>query len=108
VRFLNEAISAAVGTEPYKFSLIELGNMAGAERYSDLHDRLFTFFESLKPYREWGDFQMVEELPRPRPLPLLIDPSILYGHFHAWLWDQPGEKDPDLLFTLQHYLKNVN
>jgi DNA polymerase III epsilon subunit-like protein len=23
-----------------------------------------------------------------------------------WLWDQPGQKDPDLLFTLRHYLDN--
>ena len=22
-----------------------------------------------------------------------------------WLWEQPGQKDPDLMFTLRHYLK---
>jgi hypothetical protein len=88
IRFLGEAIAAAVGVGPNMFSVAELGTLAADKRYGDLHDALFAYFDSLEPYRKWGDFQMLATLPRPRPLQLLIEPSILYGHFRAWLRKQ--------------------
>lgn len=88
VKFLAEACAAVAGVEPGKFSMEELGELWAERRYGDAEDDLFTFFESLKPYRKFGDFQMLAELPRPRPLQLHIDPGILYGHFRAWLRKQ--------------------
>jgi hypothetical protein len=92
-KFLAEACAAAAGVEPGKFSMEELGKLWGERRYGDAEDDLFAFFDSLKPYREFSDFQMLAELRRPRPLRLHIDPSILYGHFRAWLRREGIEPD---------------
>jgi hypothetical protein len=84
-RFLAEALAAAAGVEVGECPIRELGEFAADERYGDAHDRLFMYFESLKPYREFGDFQNLAALPRPAPLQILIEPHILYGHFRSWL-----------------------
>lgn len=91
--FLAEALAAAAGVEIAQHSIRELGAVASDERYGDAHDRLFTYFESLKPYRKFGDFQNLATPPRPSPLQILIEPHILYGHFRAWLRKQG--LDPD-------------
>lgn len=83
--FLGDVLAAAAGVEPGIVSFRELGEFAADERYSDAHDRLFGYFESLKPCRRFGDFQGLATIPLPRPLQLHINPSILHGHFRAWL-----------------------
>lgn len=92
-RFLGDVLAVAAGVEPHKFSLHDLGEFAADEGHCDSHDRLFGYFESLKPYRRFGDFQGLETLPLPKPLQLHIDPYILRGHFRAWLRKQGIEPD---------------
>lgn len=92
-KFLAEACAAVAGVEPGTFSMEELGKLWSERRYGDAEDDLIAFFDGLKPYRMFGDFQMVAELPLPRPLRLHIDPSILYGHFRAWLRKQGIKPD---------------
>lgn len=58
------------------------------ERHSNALDALRRYFETLEPYREWGDFQMGRTLERPSELDLLIEPYALYGRFRAWLRKQ--------------------
>jgi hypothetical protein len=62
-----------------------LGKLSADRRHCDIHDDLWSFFDSLKPCRRFGDFQGLTTLPRPRPLEPHIEPHIFYGHFRAWL-----------------------
>jgi len=92
-RFLGDVLAAAAGVEPGSLPLRDLGEFAADDRQCDAHDRLFGYFDSLKPYREVGDFRMLAALPWTRTLQLHIDPSILYGHFRAWLRKQGIDPD---------------
>jgi hypothetical protein len=69
------------------------------ENYSDAAaalERYFAWFEHLaRP----SDFLTRKILPRPTPLDLFVDPSVLYGHFRAWL--RTHEVDPDTV-TVPH------
>jgi len=88
--FLGQALAAAAGLERGELSFRQLEELIGKRRYGD---DLFAFFDSLEPYRRFGDFQGLETLPRPRPLHILIEPHILYGHFRAWLRKQGIDPD---------------
>jgi hypothetical protein len=83
--FLRETLAAAAGIKRGNLSIAKLGEIAAERRHCDIHDDLWSFFDSLKPYRLFGDFQGLAMLPRPRPLQLHIEPDIFHGHFRAWL-----------------------
>jgi hypothetical protein len=83
--FLCEVLAACAAVNAARQSRKALSTLAAERRYSDARDSLRSFFASLKPYRQFGDFQSLAVLPRPRPLELHVEPSILYGHFRAWL-----------------------
>lgn len=82
--FLREVLAAGAGIKTGRHSLESLSALGREMRYSDFRDNLKTYFEALKPYRKFGDFQGLARLPLPSPLPLHVEPSILYGHFRAW------------------------
>ena len=83
--FLREVLAAGAGIESDGLSIEALGGVAAEMRYSDFRDNLRSFFNSLKPFRRFGDFRGLEQLPTPRPLQLYVEPHILHGHFRAWL-----------------------
>ena len=83
--FLRRVLAAGAGVEPGRQSISKLGKIAAWMRYSDYRNNLHTFFDSLKPYRRFGNFQGLAMLPRPKPLRLHVEAHILYGHFRAWL-----------------------
>ncbi len=83
--FLRETLAAAAGVKVSNHSIAALGEIGADRRYCDIHDDLCSFFDSLKPYRRFGDFQFLAKLPRPRPLELQVEPYAFYGHFRAWL-----------------------
>ena len=68
-RFIAEAI-AAVGQE---------------ERFDKVHEALREWLYALTPFSKWGDFQGDGEVALPDPYRILIEPSILYGYYRAWL-----------------------
>ena len=68
--FLRETLAAAARVKAGNHSITALGEMGADRRHCDIHDDLRTFFDSLKPYRRFGDFQFKAKLPRPRPLQL--------------------------------------
>jgi hypothetical protein len=83
--FLRETLAAAAHAKAANHSITKLGEMGADRRHCDIHDDLRAFFDSLKPYRRFGDFQFNAKLPRPRPLELQIEPYAFYGHFRGWL-----------------------
>jgi hypothetical protein len=93
--FLREALAAMAGVEAGVRSIRELGDLAAENRYCDNSDALCSFFDSIKPYRRFGDFQGLATLSRPRPLQLHVEPHILHGHFRAWL--RKHGVDPDTI-----------
>ena len=68
-RFVAEAI-AAIGQE---------------ERFDKVHEALREWLYALTPFSKWGDFQGDGEVALPDPYRILIEPSILYGYYRAWL-----------------------
>jgi hypothetical protein len=93
--FLSELLATAAGVEAAGRSIKTLGKLALNERYCDARDRIHAYFDSLKPFRRFGDFQGLAILPGPKPLHLHVEPHILHGHFRAWLRKQ--QLDPDRL-----------
>lgn len=83
--FLREVLEAGAGGVAGRRSAAELGDLAAEMHHCDVRDNLRVFFDSLIPYRRFGDFQTLASLPRPRPLQLHVEPHIFYGHFRAWL-----------------------
>ena len=83
--FLRETLAAAARVKAGNHSITALGEMGAERRHCDIHDDLGTYFDSLKPYRRFGDFQFEAKLPRPRPLQLQVEPYAFYGRFRAWL-----------------------
>lgn len=82
---LREALAAAAAVKMGRQSVAKLGELSAERRHCDIHEDLWSFFNSLKPYRRFDDFQGMATLPRPRPLRLHIEPHIFHGHFRAWL-----------------------
>ena len=68
-RFIAEAI-AAIGQE---------------ERFDKAHAALREYLYALAPWSRSGDFQFEGEIELPEPYRILIEPSILYGYYRAWL-----------------------
>ena len=68
-RFIAEAI-AAVGDR---------------ERFDEAIAALREWLYTLAPFNRWGDFQGDGEIALPEPYRILIEPSILYGYYRAWL-----------------------
>lgn len=83
--FLRESIAAAAGAKVGRLSIAKLGELTMEMRYCDIQDNINSFFDSLIPYRRFNDFQTLASLPRPRPLQLLVEPHIFYGHLRSWL-----------------------
>lgn len=83
--FLRDVLAAGAGTKVGTQSLESLSILGRELSYSEFRDNLRVYFRSLKPYRKFGDFQGLDELPTPSPLQLFVEPSILQGHFRAWL-----------------------
>jgi len=69
VRFIAEAI-AAIGQE---------------ERFDKAHAELREYLYALAPWSRSGDFQFDGEIALPSPYHILIESSILYGYYRAWL-----------------------
>ena len=68
-RFIAEAITA-IGQE---------------ERFDKVQAALREWLYALTPFSEWGDFQCDGEIALPEPYRILMEPSILYGYYRAWL-----------------------
>ena len=72
--------------------------IAPFEIYGSAHDALWDgYFADLREYAAWGDFNGEEQLPRPKPLPLLVDAHVLFGFFRAWVRKRgidPNSMDP--------------
>ena len=68
-RFVAEAI-AAIGQE---------------EKFDKAHAALREYLYALAPWSRSGDFQFEGESELPEPYRILIEPSILYGYYRAWL-----------------------
>jgi hypothetical protein len=49
--------------------------------YESLREWLY----ALTPFSKWNDFQGLDEIALPEPYHILIEPSILYGYYRAWL-----------------------
>src|SRR5262249_41215779 len=49
--------------------------------YKSLREWLY----ALAPFGRWGDFQGDGEIALPEPYRILVEPSILYGYYRAWL-----------------------
>lgn len=74
--------------------------ITGFENYADAYDALWRgHFEALRAYIQPGDFNLVGELPRPRPLRAFVGPHALCGFFRAWLRKQ--EMDPDIVLQVR-------
>ena len=84
-KFLREVLAAGAGIPLRNRSTETLSAIGLETRYDEFRGRLRAYFKALEPYRRFGDFQGLETLARPRPLQLHIEPSILHGHFRAWL-----------------------
>jgi hypothetical protein len=68
-RFIVEAL-AAIGQE---------------ERFDKVRAALREYLYALAPWSRSGDFQFDGEIALPSPYHILIEPSILYGYYRAWL-----------------------
>ena len=68
-RFIAEVI-ASIGQE---------------ERFDKAHAALRKWLYALAPFSRWGDFQGDGEIALPEPYRILMEPSILYGYYRAWL-----------------------
>jgi hypothetical protein len=68
-RFVGEA-RAAIGTR---------------ETFGEARAALREWLYALTPLSKWGDFQGDGEIALPSPYRILIEPSILYGYYRAWL-----------------------
>jgi hypothetical protein len=68
-RFVAEAL-AAVGER---------------ERFDEAITALRQYLYALAPFSRWGDFNGEERIALPSPYHILIEPSILYGYYRAWL-----------------------
>ena len=68
-RFVGEAL-AAIGTR---------------EMFDEAVAALREWLYALAPFSRWGDFQGDGEIALPEPYRILIEPSILYGYYRAWL-----------------------
>ena len=68
-RFMAEAI-AAIGER---------------ERFDEAIAALREYLSALTPWSRWGDFNSEERIVLPSPYHILIEPSILYGYYLAWL-----------------------
>ena len=68
-RFMAEAI-ASIGQE---------------ERFDKAHAALREYLYALAPWSQAGDFQFEGEIELPDPYRILMEPSILYGYYRAWL-----------------------
>jgi hypothetical protein len=67
--FIAEAI-AAIGQE---------------ERFDKAYAALREYLYALAPWSRSGDFQFEGEIELPESYRILIEPSILYGYYRAWL-----------------------
>jgi hypothetical protein len=68
-RFVAEAI-AAVGQE---------------ERFDKGYAAFRKWLYALAPFSQRGDFEGDGEIALPDPYRILVEPSILYGYYRAWL-----------------------
>jgi hypothetical protein len=94
--FLRETLAAAAGVKRGNLSIAKLGEIAAHKRYCDIDDSLRSFFDSLTPYKLFGDFQFRAKLPRPRPLQLHVEPYTFYGHFRGWLRKRGPQKESNV------------
>ena len=53
--------------------------------YIAAHEAVRKWLNSLLPFSKWNDFQCDGEIVLPKPYRILIEPSILYGYYLAWL-----------------------
>jgi hypothetical protein len=68
-RFIAEAIAATDTKGTY------------IAAYESLREWLY----ALAPFSRWGDYQGDGEITLPEPYHILVEPSILYGYYRAWL-----------------------
>jgi hypothetical protein len=92
-KFFGEVLAAAAGVEIGDRSVEELGRIASLKRHPDRREAIHLYLNALKPYQQFADFQGCKSLPRPRPLELHIERSILYGYFRSWLRKQGIDPD---------------
>lgn len=83
--FLREVLAAGVGIKASTHSLDALSTLSSEMRYDEFRDNLRAYFEALRPFRRFGDFQGLAMFAGPSPLSLYVEPHILHGHFRAWL-----------------------
>jgi hypothetical protein len=68
-RFVAEAI-AAIDTK---------------DSYMAVYEAFREWLYTLTPFSKWNDFQCDGEIALPEPYRILMEPSILYGYYRAWL-----------------------
>lgn len=107
LRFLRETMAAAADVTAGRVSIEKLGELTSGARYCEIRENVDSFFDSLKPYRQFGDFQTLASLPRPRPLHLHVEPHIFYGHFRAWLRKQGFDPDRGKLYSYEMRLADA-
>jgi hypothetical protein len=53
--------------------------------YIAAYEAVREWLYGLTPFSRWGDFQGDGEIVLPEPYHILVEPSILYGYYRAWL-----------------------
>jgi hypothetical protein len=55
------------------------------DTYRAVYEAFRKWLYALTPFSRWGDFQGDGEIALSEPYRILIEPSILYGYYRAWL-----------------------
>ena len=55
------------------------------DTYGAVYEAFREWLYALAPFSRWDDFQCDGEIVLPEPYRILMEPSILYGYYRAWL-----------------------
>ena len=84
---MSRSVPATGDTEALRsrFTAEAMAAIGEEERYDKAQEALRAWLYALAPFSRWGDFQGDDEIALPEPYRILIEPSILYGYYRAWL-----------------------
>jgi len=94
-------VPATGDTEALRSLLIAeaIASIGQEERFDKVYAAFREWLYALAPFSRWGDFQCDGEIELPWPHRILMEPSILYGYYRAWLRREslpPAEKEGSL------------
>jgi hypothetical protein len=84
---IRHGVSALGDTDAFRARFIAdaLAAIGQEERYDKAQTALREYLYALAPWSRSGDFQGDGVIALPSPYRILIEPSILYGYYRAWL-----------------------